>query len=470
MTELAHLPRNLAAGNVGLRGALRLAATCLLASLASSAEAAESPAAAVVPSTRQLAWQRLEVEALVHFGMNTFTGREAGTGRETPETFAPESVDCDQWAAAARAAGARTIIFTAKHHDGFCLWPSRLTGHTVRHSPWRGGEGDLVREVAGACRRAGLGFGVYLSPADFHHQDYGRNSRRYNEYFSGQLRELLTDYGPVSQVFLDGAEPVGRHQAFDWPGFHRVIRELQPEAVISIRGPDVRWVGNENGVARESEWSVIPLPRPPEEHDWTDMMAAELGGREQIAGARHLHWYPAVATVSLRRGWFWHPNSGATVKSLPQLMRIYEQTVGRNCGLQLNIMPDRTGRVPDTDFRRLQEFGDEVRTSFAINHCASANATVVTPEPTGAVPFAQKVSFQQPVPVRQVVLQEDISRGQRVEEVEVVVTQAGGAQRTIPATTIGWKRILRVDADAVRELVVRVKHSRGEPLISVAAY
>ena len=217
-------------------------------------------AAMVIPSRRQLAWQKLEFNAFIHFTVNTFTDREWGLGDEDPAIFKPTELNADQWVKVCKSAGMRGIILTCKHHDGFCLWPSRYTGHSVKSSPWRDGNGDLVRELSDACRRVNLKFGIYLSPWDRHEKIYG-DSELYNEYFRNQLRELLTGYGEIFAVWFDGAcgeGPNGKRQVYDWDGYYSVIRELQPEAVICVCGPDVRWCGNEAGHCRESEWSVVP--------------------------------------------------------------------------------------------------------------------------------------------------------------------------------------------------------------------
>lgn len=429
-----------------------------------------SRAVAIIPEPRQLRWLALERELLIHFGLNTFSGKEWGSGRENPKTFNPSNLNALQWVETAKSFDAKAAILVAKHHDGFCLWPSKFTEHSVRQSPWKKGRGDVVRELSDACHKAELAFGVYLSPADLHEPSFGRNSQKYNDFFCNQLRELLTDYGEISQVFFDGANPPGRQQGYDFPRYYRLIRELQPNAVISIRGPDVRWVGNEMGRARESEWSVIPIPKPPLEHDWPDLTAEDLGSRERLKGAKYLHWYPAVADVSLRQGWFWQPNTEATIKSVSELVRIYEDSVGRNAGLQLNIAPDRSGRIPEPDVKRLQEFGDTLRALFGTNLLATTNATVQPmafhPDGTGT----QLVQFRDPKHLRYVVLQEDITKGQRVESFEVTATDANGRNHVFSATTIGWKRILRINVDRIQTLLVTIKQSRDRPIVTLSAF
>ncbi|HDT14324.1 MAG TPA: hypothetical protein ENO03_08225, partial [Candidatus Aminicenantes bacterium] len=297
----------------------------------------EAKAAGIVPSERQFRWQALEFQAFVHFGMNTFTDREWGEGTEDPKLFDPTDLSADQWVEAVKAAGIRGLIVTAKHHDGFCLWPSAFTEHSVKASPWKDGKGDVVGEVAEACRKGGLAFGVYLSPWDRHEPSYG-DSPRYNEHFKNQLRELLTRYGEVSEVWFDGAcgeGPNGKRQVYDWAGYFALIRELQPGAVISIMGPDARWIGNEAGVTRESEWSVIPVvgndDAPDEKNPGgiagLDAQAKDLGSFGRIAevarqGGR-LIWYPGQVDVSIRPGWFYHEAEDDKVKTLDRILDIY---------------------------------------------------------------------------------------------------------------------------------------------------
>jgi alpha-L-fucosidase len=345
-------------------------------------------AANVVPAERQMAWQELEVVAFAHFGMNTFTDREWGQGTEDPALFNPTAFDARQWVRAIKAAGMKQLIVTAKHHDGFCLWPSRLTSHSVKSSPWRSGKGDVVAEVAAACREAGLGFGVYLSPWDRHEPSFG-DSPRYNEFFRGQLRELLTGYGRVDEVWFDGANgegPNGKRQVYDWPSFYAVIRELQPQAVIAIMGPDVRWVGTESGYGRETEWSVLPaaLSDPARVADAAqkfpldgaftpgDQTLPDLGSRSKLASARALIWYPAETDVSIRPGWFYHAKEDARVKTPEKLVDIYFSSVGRNGVLLLNIPPDRRGLIHENDAAALAGMRAILDETFRTNLAAGA--------------------------------------------------------------------------------------------------
>ena len=307
-------------------------------------------AAHVRPSPQQLAWQKLEFTCFVHFGVNGFTDREWGTGKEDPKIFNPTEFDARQWVSACKAAGMKLLILTAKHHDGFCLWPSKYTEHSVKNSPWKNGRGDIVRETADACREAGLQFSVYLSPWDRHEKTYG--SEAYNDYYKNQLRELLTNYGPITEVWWDGAcgeGPNGKRQVYDWDGYIALVRQLQPKAVIFGMRPDVRWVGNEDGLARQSEWSVLPAAGR------GDRRGKDLGNRKYLVGAEQLVWYPAECDVSIRPGWFYHAKQDDKVKSLAHMLDIYYRSVGRNSVLLLNIPPDRRGRFHENDVARLKE-------------------------------------------------------------------------------------------------------------------
>jgi alpha-L-fucosidase len=458
-----------------------------------SIEALWIKAASVRPSERQLAWQALEFQAFVHFGMNTFTDREWGQGTEDPKLFNPSDLNADQWVEAAKAAGIRGLIVTAKHHDGFCLWPSRFTDHSVKNSPWKGGQGDVVGEVAAACQKGGLKFGVYLSPWDRHEPTYG-DSPKYNEHFKAQLRELLTQYGEISEVWFDGAcgeGPNGKRQVYDWPGYFALIRELQPKAVISIMGPDARWIGNEAGVTRESEWSVIPVAGSDDSPDektpggvaHLDAQAKDLGSFGRIAeiarvGGRLL-WYPGQVDVSIRPGWFYHAAEDDKVKSLDQLLDIYYTSIGGNAQLLLNIPPDKRGRIHENDARRLKELGNRLRATFAVNLAGGAvlrpeagsrigreTPKGTTPSPEGTVPGKDYPSWvyelRGPQTFNVAMMTEDLRKGQRVESFALDAWNGEAWKEIAAGTTIGWKKLLRfpkIETDKVR---LRILGARGE--------
>jgi alpha-L-fucosidase len=444
-------------------------------------------ASRIVPSPNQLAWQEREFIAFAHFGINTFTDREWGDGKESPSLFSPADFDARQWVRVFKAAGMRLLILTAKHHDGFCLWPTATTMHSVRSSPWRDGKGDVVAEVAQACREAGLAFGVYVSPWDRHEPSYG-DSPRYNELFRTQLRELLTNYGEIAEVWFDGANgegPNGRRQVYDWPSYYRVVRDLQPNAVIFGMAPDVRWVGTESGYGRETEWSVVPLalragaaPRPGSPHPLDeafvpgDLTAPDLGSREAIRGASVLAWYPAETDVSIRPGWFYHAKQDAQVKTPAKLVDIYFSSVGRNGLLLLNVPPDPRGRVADADAKSLQGMRAILDRTFALpvaearppQRVAGSGASAVYEVPVGA-----GRSFDVAL------LQEDIRQGQRVEQFTLEWCAGGACREFARGTTIGYKRLLRfpeVRVDAAHpdaRIRLTIEQARGTPAVSAAA-
>ncbi len=439
----------------------------------------------VIPSARQLRHQALEFYAFIHFTVNTFTDREWGDGTEDPAVFNPTGLDPRQWVREIAGAGMRGLILTCKHHDGFCLWPSRLTEHTVAASPCGR---DVVAETAAACREAGLAFGVYLSPWDRHSPLYG-TGKPYDDYFIGQLTELLTGYGEIFAVWLDGAcgeGANGRRQAYDWARYYETIRRLQPEACISVCGPDVRWCGNEAGHTRPNEWSVVPARLADAEKvaaksQQEDSAAfrlrrissrdEDLGSRAALAGEEDLIWYPAEVNTSIRPGWFWHERENSQVRPLRELTEIYERSVGGNATFLLNIPPDKRGLLLEEDVRRLREFGAWLRDAFAddllLTDGAAAAATSAEegygPENAlGDGDTAWRSADGQAVwtatwpvaqPVRRVVLMEDIRLSQRAEKCAVAL-RAGGEWRTVwTGGAIGYKRIIRADgleADAVR--------------------
>lgn len=428
-------------------------------------------AAHLVPTPQQLAWQQRELTAFLHFGINTFTDREWGNGRENPALFNPAEFDALQWITTLKECGFEMAIITAKHHDGFCLWPTATTAHSVAASPWRDGKGDVVAEISRACAETGMKFGVYLSPWDRNAECYG-DSPRYNEMFVAQLTELLTNYGPVAEVWFDGAcgeGPNGRRQEYDWTAYLDTIHKLQPEAVVAIMGDDVRWVGNENGKGRETEWSATVLPPACYERAASLRAAAgvtankdkDLGSRERLAAAREIFWYPSEVDVSIRPGWFWHERENAKVKTLKQLVDIYFESVGRNSVLLLNIPPDSRGLLNAADSVRLCEMHDWLDRTFARNLVAKGDRGYRIAEGKSVTYKLEKESV-----VDIVMLCEKIEEGQRIEAFTVEVQTADGWQEAARGTTVGHKRLLRIEPVEARALRIRIDSSRAEALLS----
>ena len=468
---------------------------------AESMEEIVRKAAHVVPSPRQLAWQEMEFIAFVHFGTNTFTDREWGLGTESPAVFNPTDLDARQWVRVIKKAGMKMVILTAKHHDGLCLWPSKYTDHSVRNSPWRGGKGDVVGEVASACREYGLKFGIYLSPWDRHEPSYG-DSPRYNEFFRNQLRELLSNYGDISEVWFDGANgegPNGKKQVFDWHSYYALIREMQPNAVIAIMGPDVRWVGTESGYGRETEWSVVPdvvrnldsiaagSQQNPVDGAFVpgDLMADDLGSREKIKHAKALVWYPSETDVSIRPGWFYHADQDDRVKTPEKLVDIYYSSVGRNSVLLLNVPPDTRGRINDHDINALEgmrkildqtftrnlAFGAPVTTSSERE--GHAGAALVDDDSSTYWTTAERdssatleVLFPARTTFDRALLQEYIEAGQRVERFHIDVWDGARWTLVTDGTTIGYKRLLRFPAVTGEKVRLVIDQARTSPTLS----
>lgn len=407
-------------------------------------------AAGVVPSQRQLDWFDMEMYAFIHFGPNTFTNREWGLGNEREEIFQPSKLDCDQWVEAIRLAGMKGMVLTAKHHDGFCLWPSRYTEHSVKNSPCGR---DIVREASEACRRGGIRFGIYLSPWDRNSKYYGTPA--YNDYFCNQLTELLTGYGDLFYVWFDnacGEGQSGKKQVYDFPRYIELIRRYQPNAVIfNDFGPDVRWCGNEAGISRYAEWSVVPSelcryapvqtgPGPmAEEGDlsWLYNTDSSLGSMPNILYSKGLAYVPAEINMSIRPGWFWHPDEEP--HSLKRLFQTYLTSVGANACFHLNIPPTTEGLFDERDVRRLKEFGDLVRSSFGTELPAGITSVEGMP-PTQP---AYEISFDSEKPdLHYIVLEEDITRGQRVESFRITAEFASGGQFPLyQGTCIGHRKI-----------------------------
>lgn len=429
-------------------------------------------AARVVPSEAQYAWQQLELTAFIHFGINTFTGREWGDGSEDPALFNPTELDCEQWVKALQEGGFKMVILTAKHHDGFCLWPTKTTRHSVASSPWKEGKGDVVGELKKACDKYGMKFGVYLSPWDRNAECYG-DSPVYNRMFMDQLRELLGNYGKVDEVWFDGANaegPNGKLQIYDWTAFNAVIDSLQPGAVKAIMGNDIRWVGNERGLGRETEWSVTPY--------WADSYeqasiqnqrlglkatAKDLGSREKVIAADRVFWYPSEVDVSIRPGWFYHSDQDEKVKSLAHLVDIYFQSVGYNSVLLLNVPPDRRGLISESDAERLQEFGEYIKNVFAENDLNEGEKEVTLKE-------GESVEYVV-VPGQSVnvfLVEEEIRKGQRVEEFTVEGWIDGDWQELGKGTTIGYKRLLRFGTCRPEKIRLTIGQCRADVNIRCA--
>lgn len=349
-----------------------IARFCLIVGLAATGVAAEPPVPyGPIPSARQLNWHELEFYGFAHFTLNTWTDKEWGYGDESPELFNPSGFDPDQIAGTAKMAGMTGLIVTAKHHDGFCLWPSKYTEHSVKKSPWKDGKGDAIRELSDACRRHGLKFGIYLSPWDRNHAEYGRPA--YVEYYRNQLRELLTEYGPIFEVWWDGANGgdgyygganetrrIDRRTYYGWEDMIPIVRELQPGAVIfSDAGPDVRWIGNERGEAGDPCWATYTV---------ADAVPG-IANRQSMNGGNRdgSHWVPGEADVSIRPGWFYHASQDHRVRSPENLVDLYYQSVGRGTSFLLNLPPDRRGVVHENDVASLTAFRRILDETFAVN-------------------------------------------------------------------------------------------------------
>lgn len=447
-----------------------------------------------VPSERQLRWHEMEFYGFLHFTVNTFTDKEWGYGDEDPAVFHPADFDADQIVRVAREAGMRGLILTAKHHDGFCLWPSAHTEHSVKRSPWRNGRGDVVREISEACHRHGLKFGVYLSPWDRNHPEYGRPG--YLEYYRNQLRELLTQYGELFAVWFDGANGgdgyyggaretrrIDNRTYYDWPRTWAIVRELQPMACIfSDAGPDFRWIGNERGIAGDPCWATLDLSKPGR-YPGGSSEGLEHGERPGTA------WVPAECDVSIRPGWFYHPAEDDRVKSPEQLLHIYYSSVGRGCCLNLNIPPDRRGRIHENDIRSLRAFRRILDATFATNLArqatVSASAVRAPAESYGphllldgrrdtfwctpdevTTPWVE-FQFASPVRFNVVELREYLPLGQRIEAVAVDCWTDGQWTEIARATSIGNRRLIRlpqaVEAGRVR---LRITRSAACPALS----
>jgi len=448
-----------------------------------------------VPTARQLVWQQLEFTCFIHFGINTFTGREWGNGKETPTKFNPSKVDTDQWCATAKAAGMRMMMITVKHHDGFCTWQTKYNNQfSVKASPWKKGQGDVLRQLSNSCKKYDLKLGVYLSPADLYqienkeglygnlspYQDSviptspadfqsnptkGRNAPDgkptfkykvddYNRYMLNQLYELLTEYGDIHEVWFDGAHPKRKGgQQYTRSYWTELIRTLAPHAVIAIKGPDARWCGNERGGTRSSEWSSVAIAGDPK--DWTmgDMKARDLGSRKKLISAGFVQWYPCEVDVSIRHGWFWR-NPQQKLRTLDHLYDIYERSVGGNAVFLLNVPPNRDGVFDAPDTKILKALGQRINATYGKSATQLTRANDV-------------YTFDQSTVINRCVIMEDIATsGQRVETHALDAWVDGKWLEIAKAQTIGYKKILRFSEITTHKIRLRILDQRLTAKIS----
>lgn len=438
----------------------------------------------VVPTKAQVEWQKLEYTMFVHFGPNTFTGAEWGSGQEKAEIFNPAALDCGQWASVAKAAGMKGIILTAKHHDGFCLWPNPVSSHTVAQSPWKDGKGDVLKELSEACREYELGFGIYISPWDRNDPHYGTDE--YNDVFVKTLEHALGSYGHVFEQWFDracGEGPNGKQQVYDWPLFNSTVLKMQPDALIfSDYGPGCRWVGNESGSAGRTCWSTINVNE--------DFTGPELSRRDLNEGIKGGNtWAAAETDVSIRPGWFWRESENTKVKSLQHLLKIYYESVGRNSLLLLNVPADTRGLIHEADSLRLMELRAALDEIFAVDLADGATVEADNVR-TGARRFKAQnllseeydkywavddsvktasfvVTLPQARTFNRVQLQEYIPLGQRVSAFSIeALAEDGSWQLIARETTIGYKRIVHVPATKTTAVRVNIEKSEACPVLN----
>jgi len=457
-------------------------------------------AANVIPSKRQFEWQKLELTAFIHFGINTFDEVEWGQKEVDISKFNPKEINVKQWVSVLKEAGFKLVILTAKHHDGFCLWPTKYKDLNIFNTPFQNGKGDIVRDLSSTCREAGLKFGVYLSPWDMHEDFYG--TQEYNTFFLNQLTELLTNYGEISEVWFDGANgegPNGKKQEYDWQSYYKLIRKLQPDAVIAVMGPDVRWVGTESGYGRQTEWSVLPgtssnqneiaensqqqsgegafIPR--------DLMDEDLGSREKIQNAKSLVWYPAEIDVSIRPGWFYHQSEDELVKSPYKLVDIYYNSVGLNGVFLLNVPPDKRGLIHENDIKSLQGFRYLLDETFKENFAKNAKTIVTNEVPGNEAKYilddnpdtywttdknvnkaAIEIQLTKGRTFNCVLLQENILAGQRIEKLHLDYWDGQLWRTFAKGTTVGYKRLLRFPDVYTDRIKIIIDQSRTNPTLS----
>ncbi|WP_430809410.1 MULTISPECIES: alpha-L-fucosidase [unclassified Carboxylicivirga] len=456
-------------------------------------------AAHVVPSPNQYEYKKHEFTGFVHFGPNTFTRMEWGNGKEDPKIFDLHNLDTDQWCKAMKAAGMKLVVFTAKHHDGFVLWQSRYTQHGIMSTPFKNGKGDVLKELSASCQKYGLKLGVYLSPADLYQIEnpeglYGNLSKYttrtiprpvegrpfankttfefevddYNEYFLNQLFELLTEYGPVHEVWFDGAHPKRKGgQKYHYPAWKKLIRTLAPETVIFGR-EDVRWCGNESGATRETEWDIVPFEEDPDQMSRFPDLHGDIGSREKLMNANYLHYLPAETNTSIREGWFYRDETTQKVRNPDDVFDIYERAVGGNSTFLLNIPPNREGRFSDKDVAVLEETGKRIRETYGNDKLAAAKAPkeILDDDELSHINTAEYnneiiITLPKQEIINRFVLQEAIStHSQRIEEHALDAMIDGSWKEIASGTTVGYKKILRFPNVTSKQFRIRILKSR----------
>lgn len=424
-----------------------------------------------LPTTDQLKWHEMEFYLFVHFGPNTFTGLEWGKGTEKSEIFDPSSLDCRQWAKIAKEAGAKGILITAKHHDGFCLWPSKYSTHTVAQSDWKNGKGDVLRDLSNACKEYGLRMGVYLSPWDRNHPDYGTDL--YNDVFVNMMKEVVESYGPFFEFWWDGANgegPNGKKQVYDWPHYISTLREIAPHTLIfSDIGPDIRWIGNEKGIAGKTNWNLLTI------EGFTPGAGAPSPDTLNRGNKYGTHWIPGECDVSIRPGWFYHAEEDSRVKSGEQLFQLYLKSVGRGATFLLNVPPDTRGLFHSNDSVALMEFKRLIETNFEQNQNLIQSVIIKGKDVTKSLNDQNngfvvgedpvELKLKKSAPVNCVVLTEPVAMGQRVSKFTVLIKQGNTTVSRLNGTTIGRKRILTFPTVEADKIEILINESKAIPLL-----
>lgn len=430
-----------------------------------------------VPSKAQLAWHNMEFYLFMHFGPNTFTNQEWGHGDEPEDVFNPEKLDCKQWCRVAKAAGAKGIIITAKHHDGFCLWPSKYSKHTVRESKWKNGKGDVLKELSLACKQYGLKFGVYISPWDRNHPDYG--TAKYNDVFVHMMKEIFSNYGPIWELWWDGANgegPNGKRQVYDWHRFKETIKKLSPNTVVfSDVGPHIRWVGNESGFAGTTNWNTLDTV------GYTPGAGAPSTDTLNTGNFNGHAWIPAECDVSIRPGWFYHENENSKVKTPQQLLELYLKSVGRGANLLLNVPPDDRGLIRPEDsaalvaFKKLKDqcLGNNLWAGNDVTKNQNKNQSRVIQFEKNNEHHKRSYPVKHIQKINMIVLKEAIERGQSISALTIEILKDDELVKTINITTVGHKRIVAfpaVEANRIRITVQSSRYPKSYLLSTVEAY